>query len=151
MEFADYKQFADPIVLPINGRKYEIPPVSGADGVKFTLARTPGSGVTMSDEEFFAAFLGDTYGQMLDDGVPAEAISRASAVAVADYQRGRETAQMMWETGAVPKAMEAWIAAHSTPTKTNTDAAKKTPSRASTSGTKPSQTKRKASTPRGQR
>lgn len=143
MQFESFKKVYDPIVLPIAGRDgqerlYTIPAARTEVVVKFRLSVSPGSDVTMTDEDTFQGFLGDAYQQMLDDGVPAEAVGRALFTAVADIDAGRDAALIAWETGGSPKAIRAWSARNS-PSTTSTVEAKKTRSPASTSGTKPRQ------------
>jgi hypothetical protein len=142
--FAAYEAGSDPIVLPIRGRDgverdYTIPEPLGDIVVKYMAAKAPGSDIVLSDEEFFNGFLGAAYEQMLEDGVSFQAIGRAATTAVFDATSGRETAQAFWESGGNPKAMQDWAKrqqkTNSKPSARSTAAARKTPSRASTSGT----------------
>lgn len=102
-DFKDFNELFDPLVLPIGGKEYRIPPVSAPAGMKFNAAI---NGETkMPDIEFLPGFLGDAYQEMLDDGVSYTAIRRAAMTALADFQTNRSAALIMWETGGDPKAM----------------------------------------------
>ena len=139
--FKDYQELADPLVLPINGKSYTVPAVGLADGIKLTAALDPESKTPVTDDEFNRMLLGTAYNEMLADNVPGPAVIRASLTALADFQKGRETAEIMWETGGDPKALTAWVKAATNRAQrrsTGTGAAKKTPSPASTNGTKTS-------------
>ena len=109
--FKDYQELADPLVLPINGKKYTISAVGLADGIKLTAALDPESKTPLADDEFNRMLLGTAYNEMLADNVPGPAVIRASLTALADFQKGRETAEIMWETGGDPKALTAWVKA----------------------------------------
>jgi hypothetical protein len=153
MPFKDFSELVEPLVLPINGKQYTIPPVSMVDGIRFNTAADPNAAEgteVILDPEFFEMFLGDTYRQMLADGVPGIAITRAAMTALADFQRGRTVAEVMWETGADPKALSEYLTAN-LPNRAarrqgskGSGVAKSTRTRASSSGTKrraePSQT-----------
>ena len=139
--FKDYQELADPLVLPINGKSYTIPAVGLADGIKLTAALDPESKTPLADDEFNRMLLGTAYDEMLVDNVPGPAVIRASLTALADFQKGRATAEIMWETGGDPKALTAWVKAATNRAQrrsTGTGAAKKTRSPASTNGTKTS-------------
>lgn len=114
-QFKDFSELVDPLVLPINGKQYTIPPVGAKDGIRFTLSADPKATDVppISDAEFFRIFLGATYDEMVEDNVPGSAVTRAAAVALADFQRGRAVAEVMWETGADPKALLAYVEANS--------------------------------------
>lgn len=109
MPFKDYQELADPLVLPIKGKKYTIPAVGLADGIKLTEGLDPESKTPMPDEEFHRILLGTAYDEMLADNIPGPALVRASLAALADFQRGRATAEVLWETGGDPKALTAWV------------------------------------------
>ncbi|OZB79732.1 MAG: hypothetical protein B7X41_19050 [Microbacterium sp. 14-71-5] len=103
-EFSDFNDLFDPLVLPINGKQYTIPPVSFAAGVKI-------NGIVdgtekMGDEEFYRLILGSVFDEMLADKVPMAALDRAGKAALADFQYGRGMAEIMWKTGGDPKAVE---------------------------------------------
>lgn len=127
-EFTDFNDLYDPLVLPINGKQYTIPPVSFAAGVKINGII---DGVEkLGDEEFYRLLLGSVFDELLSDEVPSTAIDRVGKTALADFQVGRSMAEIMWKTGGDPKAIESL-----TPPKPNraarrskgTGAANKTP------------------------
>lgn len=136
--FKDYNEFADPLKLPINGKVYTIPPVGLADGIKLTAAFLGGEDApVVKDDEFNTILLGPAYDEMLADNVPSVAVVRASLTALADFQRGRATAEILWETGGDPKALTAWVEANSNRAQRRAKtAASTTPRRASTSSRK---------------
>lgn len=136
MPFKDYAEFADPLRLPINGKVYEIPPVGLADGIRLAEAITPGSKTAMPDEEFTRIVLGKAYSMMLADNVPGPAVLRASLTALAEFERGRDAAEAMWETGGNPKALDTWVKAQTNrETRRKAGRAGTTPRPASTSST----------------
>lgn len=112
--FKDYSELIDPLVLPINGKPYTIPPVGLRDGIKLTAALSgEADAPTIKDDEFNRILLGTAYDELLEDNVPAGSVVRAALVALADFQKGRATAEILWETGADPKALTAWMEANS--------------------------------------
>ncbi|MGN8024693.1 DUF7426 family protein [Microbacterium sp. 22242] len=102
--FSDFNELYDPLVLPINGKQYTIPPVSFDAGVKIN--GIVDGAEKLGDEEFFRLILGDVFEQMLTDKVPSAAITRAAQTALADFKYGRGMAETMWKTGGDPKAVE---------------------------------------------
>lgn len=115
-EFTDFNELYEPLVLPINGKQYTIPPVSFAAGVRINViinARENGTSDLvdkMGDEEFFELILGSALDEMLADGVPMNAIDRAGRAVLADFRVGRSMAEVMWKTGGDPKAIQALAA-----------------------------------------
>lgn len=143
-EFADFNDLFDPLVLPINGKKYTIPPMSFDAGVRINGLFGPDP-ETLPDEELFALLLGDTLSEMIADGVPAKAINRAGMAALSDFRENRAVAEAVWATGGDPKALTEYAKAQA-PNRaarrsTRTAAATTTKPRASTSGTKTSRKK----------
>jgi hypothetical protein len=141
MAFKDYSEIVESLTLPINGKNYSIPPVGIADGVRLQAIFDPDTASEMTDDEFRTILLGDAYDLMLADNIPGNAVARATFTALADFQRGRATAEIMWETGGDPKALEAWTAANTNRAQrrsASTAVESKTPKAASTSGTKKS-------------
>lgn len=134
MPFKDYNEIVEPLELPINGKVYRIPPLGLADGIYLTEHLDPKSkSEPMTDEAFRRLLLGDAYEQMLADNVPAGSVRRAALTALADHQSSRAAAEIMWETGGDPKAVQEWAAEATTPTSTAEEPT--TPPQASTSGT----------------
>jgi hypothetical protein len=142
VEFPDYNEVVEPLVLPINGKKYTIAPISLDDGVKLLEGLAPDTKEPLTDEEFYRLMLGDVLDEMRADNVKKEAISRAAKVALADHQRGRDTAFVFWKTGGDPKALRELVAAAlEASTSMTTDEANTTPSPESGSGTSRSRKK----------
>lgn len=137
MSFKDYQDVVDPLILPILGKKYTIPPIGWAEGVqlsRFQEAVAAGENPEpVSNEKFLTMVLGDAYDRMTEDNVPQGAVMRAAMTALADFERGREVAEIMWETGGDPKAVEATVKKLSTVAPT-------TPRRASGTTRKKTQT-----------
>lgn len=125
--FSDYSEFADPLRLPVNGKVYEIPPVGIRDGLKITASTEQNT--PLSNEDFRRTLLGDVYEQLLADNIPGPAFARIVLTALAEFQYGRATAEITWETGGDPKALQAL--------KTREAEANTTPQPASGSGTSP--------------
>lgn len=103
-DFSDFNDLFDPLVLPIGGKDYTVPPVSFEAGVRI-------NGIVdgtdeLTDEEFFRLILGPAFDEMLADSVPSVAITRAGQAALADFKYGRRMAVVMWKTGGDPKAVE---------------------------------------------
>jgi hypothetical protein len=140
MAFKDFREFADPLRLPIDGKTYEVPPVPARLGIQL-LGLAKGDDVpelaSLSGMDLWKALLGSAWDEMVADDVPMSAIARAGLTALADYQQGRAVAEVVWEGGIDPERMAARVAAilkDSTPS-TTTDEASSTPRPASTSGT----------------
>jgi hypothetical protein len=134
----DYSELEhDRLKIPINGKTYEIPELGAADGAKLQLEQDPKTRTGMTSEELRRLVLGSALDEMLTDNVPRLAISRALMAALADADRGRAAAEMIWNTGADPKAI-AQLVKNSTETSTQTSTGEEptTPSPVSTSGTK---------------
>ncbi|PRB01749.1 hypothetical protein [Microbacterium sp. MYb64] len=102
--FNDFNDLYDPLVLPINGKQYTIPPASFEAGVRIN--GIVGGAEKMGDEEFYRLVLGSAFDEMRIDDVPATAIDRAGKTALADFQVGRSMAEIMWKTGGDPKAIQ---------------------------------------------
>lgn len=126
MPFKEYESFAEPLALPIGGKTYIIPPVGIRDGLKLTTALAE-KDTKLTNEEFSRLLLGSAYDELVAANVPAAAFGRVVATALAEFQGGRATAELMWETGGDPKAIKA---------QTPEAEATTTPRRASTSGTR---------------
>lgn len=145
MPFKDYAELVDPLQLPINGKQYTIPPMGLAEGIELTDQLEAAARGEATPEKPFAEFnrmvLGAAYDDMAADNVPAEAIRRAALTAIADFQRGRAIAEVMWETGGDPKATEQWVKARTNRQERRTKVST-TPRRAS--GTTRTRTPKKA-------
>lgn len=139
MAFKDFREFAEPLRLPINGKTYDIPPISARLGLQLLgleKGETDSPLASLSGMELWQAILGSAWDAMVEDDAPMSAIARAGLTALADYQQGRAVAEAVWEGGIDPERMAARVAAlqESMPSQ-STDEASETPTRASTSGT----------------
>ncbi|MBS0231726.1 MAG: hypothetical protein JSS52_11295 [Proteobacteria bacterium] len=106
--FSDFNELYDPLVLPINGKEYQIPPASFEAGARINGIIDGAEQLT--DEEFFRLVLGGVFDDMVADKVPAAAITRAGQTALADFRYGRGMAETMWKTGGDPKAIQELLA-----------------------------------------
>jgi hypothetical protein len=104
--FKDLAEILEPLVLPIRGKEYTIPPLSFQDGERVN-AIVDGS-EKLTDEEFYRLLLSDAmFDELIADGAPARGIDRIARTALTDYKFGRELALIMWETGGDAAAIEA--------------------------------------------
>lgn len=131
MPFKDYNEIVEPLELPINGKVYRIPPIGLEEGIRITEGLVPGNDTKFTDEDLYRCTLGTALDEMRSDRVRSQAIYRAALTSLADWQRDRATAEVVWETGSYPKA----VTPPQDTTPTSTDAEPTTPRRASTSGT----------------
>jgi hypothetical protein len=124
MAFRDYYELADPLVLPIRAKNYEIPPAAADDIVrwrrfvdKMNEARESGVQISPDDviltEDYLRMFLGTTLDEMRADGVHPGVIEHAAATASTDTMANREAAERVWNsidpkasTTATPAAVE---------------------------------------------
>ena len=117
MPFKDYVELKERLQLPINGKLYTIPAMGLAEGIELTdQLEAAARGEDLPDKpfaEFNRMALGSAYDDMVADNVPADAIRRAALTQIADFQRGRAVAEVMWETGGDLKATQEWVKAHS--------------------------------------
>jgi hypothetical protein len=112
-KFAPFEEIYEPLILPINGKEYTLPAVLASEGDRFTSAVAGTEDAFFSDEDLELMLLGaDLKKQMVDDGVSDAALKRVLLTALADYQGGRKSAEMMWATGGDSDAMAAWVKAH---------------------------------------
>ncbi|SBN64458.1 hypothetical protein GA0004736_3418 [Curtobacterium sp. 9128] len=160
--FLDYYDLADPLILPIRGTAYQIPPATAEAVVRWRVYSAllerlrAGESVTISDEqmiddeEFQRMFLGAALDQMRADEIHPGVIEHAATTALADTMHGRDAAEVVWNS-IDPKASKLVPPpvpeTDSTPS-TNTAEATTTNSPARTSGTKP---RRKSPQRAGQR
>ncbi|MCU1408462.1 MAG: hypothetical protein JWM23_542 [Microbacteriaceae bacterium] len=144
-ELRDYSAFAEgPLVFPINGKRYELGELGIEAGITLAGIVTGKNKVAarMEGVELWKLLLGPLWDEMIEDGVPLAAATRAGLTALADHQYGRDVAEITWETGADPKVLEPYLEARAAKTanratrrSNSTGGAKKTPSRASTRAT----------------
>jgi len=135
MALPPYEEIIGPLVIPVRGKEYPLPPVSLQDGLRMHAAAHGGADLSLAD--LTTIILGDVRQQMLDDGVPVTVIDRALWTGIADYQQGREMAEHVWEHG-VPKAvMEDLVKILAQARTTPVDAGSTTPPPVSGTTTKP--------------
>lgn len=145
MALRPYEEVIGPLVIPVRGKEYPLPTISMQDGLRMHSAAHGGEDLSL--EELTVIILGDARQQMLDDGVPLAVIDRALWAGIADYQQGREAAELVWERG-VPKEVLEELKKILTQAQTTPPAAESTtPQPASGTTTKP----RKAPGSRGKK
>ena len=106
--FSDFNDLYEPLTLPIGGKAYVIPPLSFTAGA--TVNGLIDGKEDESGEEFIRLVLSpEVFEQMVTDGVPDIAITRAGQTALADFKYGRAMAEIMWRTGGDPKAVQALV------------------------------------------
>jgi hypothetical protein len=162
MPFADYYALADPLVLPIRGKAYQIPPATAEAVVRWRVYSAllerlrAGEQVVIpdeqiiSDEDFQRMFLGDALDQMRADEIHPGVIEHAATTSLADTMAGRDAAELVWNS-IDPKASKlATTPAPATDSKpsTSTAAATTTSSPARTTGTKSRQKSQRPAPPR---
>lgn len=133
----DYEEFAEPLALPIKGKRYVLPDVGVATAEKLWRVlrgdapeewriyekdapeaaegdadgEAPERKWWTDDLKVARALMGSAYDEMNADDVPRQALRRAIRTAWADFQVGREGALIAWEVGADPEAQAAVEAA----------------------------------------
>ncbi len=111
-ELSDYSKFAEgPLVFPINGKNYTLPPLSIPLGIEISgiVAGTDKKWQKKNGVEFFKFILGPLWDELVADGVEMPAMLRVGVAAFAEYTDGRDLAIAAWETGADPKAIEPYM------------------------------------------
>ncbi|MFJ3029820.1 hypothetical protein ACIPEQ_13335 [Curtobacterium sp. NPDC087080] len=103
--FRDFYDLVEPLVLPIRGKDYEIPPASASRVLRyrnFMGKVEAGQPVEpherVLDEEYFEIFLGSALVQMREDGIHPGAIEHAANTAMIDTIGGREAAEIAWNS-----------------------------------------------------
>lgn len=138
-EMRDYAEFSQgPLVFPIRGKRYEAPEVGIELGIRLAGMQNGTSEQDLPMLELYKLVLGPAWDQMVADGVPLDAAMRAGMVAIADRMYGREYALASWEAGLDPKAVAELMTPpgnRASRRSKSTGAARKTPPRASTTGT----------------
>ncbi|MGN6200022.1 DUF7426 family protein [Humibacter sp.] len=110
-QFKDLAELFDPLVLPVNGKEYTIPPLSFEAGA--TVDGALRGEEKMGDEAFYRLLISDKlFDELLADHVPAKMIDRIARTVLTDHASTRELALTMWETGGDPKAVEEYKKAH---------------------------------------
>lgn len=112
--------FLEPVLeIPYRGKKYQIQPVSAVVGLRFQKMLAVGIKVALeqkidaasielvSDAEegdFLEQALGDTYQELLDDGISGQALKIIGSVAFMWNTQGFETAKAFWDAGGKSQA-----------------------------------------------
>lgn len=103
--FRDFYDIVEPLVLPIRGKAYEIPPASASGVLRYRVfmgkverGETVEAHEVIRDEAYFALFLGSVLDQMREDGIHPGAIEHAANTAMIDTLAGREAALISWNS-----------------------------------------------------
>lgn len=153
MPFKDYDDFAEgPIEVPFRGKTYTIPQPDLDTGLRLNRLVTDEAESEMPVDELWKLILGPLLDEFRADSVPIAFVGRVAMTALADFLHGRAVAEMAWETGNDPKAVEKYVATlqetmEIPPSSPSTAPATSTRRRASTSST----TSPKASTSPGRK
>ncbi|MFJ4286401.1 hypothetical protein ACIPY0_12215 [Paenarthrobacter nicotinovorans] len=145
MALRPYEDVIGPLVIPYRGKEYPLPAVSLEDGLRMHAATANEEPLSLA--ALMAIIMGDTAQQMLDDKVPPAVVDRAFWAGVADFQQGREAAELVWENGLPKGVMEEVLQELKQAQTIPTAAASTTPPRASGNGTR--NRKKKARRSRG--
>lgn len=143
-DLRDYSAFADPpLRLPVNGKIYELPEISIADGLRISGVIT-GENTEFEGrpgEDLWKLVCGPVWQQMIDDGCGYKAAARVGFTALVDFERGRELAIIAWEgepdDPEAPAGEQPANPGPETPLTTLPDEADTTPAPASGPGTSP--------------
>ncbi|WP_350347262.1 hypothetical protein ABIQ69_11535 [Agromyces sp. G08B096] len=110
-QLREYTEFSDgPLQFPIRGKVYTAPEIDIPTGMRLNGIVEGTADQDMNSVELGQLILGPVWDEMIADGVPLAAATRAVSVAMADFLYGREYAQAYWETGNDPKALEKRLA-----------------------------------------
>lgn len=157
-QFRDLSEFLDQSLrLPVRGTEYEIPPIDGETGLRFTALfnagvdavqgkKTPGVTNTELDDvaerDLYRDALGPVHDQMLADGCTWPEIKHTALTAFVYWTAGDEAAEAYWASGGKASARRKQPQDRKPATKRTaskrsprTGAASTTRKRASTSGT----------------
>lgn len=147
--FKELDEFLDDsLPLPIGGKTYAVPAVSGRDGLwaqrvveEVQRAKEAGEAdagkLDDGDERMlYQRMLGPVFEEMLDDGVTWQRLSHAAMTVFFWTTVSREAAEKYWESGGNPEAPTSAGSPNRASRRASAAAANKTRSRASSSGTK---------------
>jgi hypothetical protein len=135
MALEAYESFAEePLAFPIGTKTYTHTAVTIEAGIRLNaiLTGTADDSATLTEIDLWKLTLGPLWDQMIADGVPLHAATRAGLTALTDFQYGRVVAEAAWVAGANPKALEAYM---KTPSPNR--ASRRSPSTAKVTTTKP--------------
>lgn len=150
-QLRDFKDFiTDPLVLPIMGKNYTVPPLTARSGLHLALlaekidALASGSPnldleafTDEGEEDLYRHALGTLYDELIDDDVPFTALRLAGMVAFVDAIRGRDYAVALWQSVGDAASGEAEAAPNR--------AARRSKTRSGKTGAAASSTKKRAS------
>jgi len=112
MALTPYESFAEePLQFPISGKTYTLKPIDIPAGIRLAeiVSGKDKAAKNLAGEALWKLLLGSLWDEMVADGVPLAAATRAGLTALADYQYGREMAEAAWESGADPKALTVYL------------------------------------------
>lgn len=152
MPLKDYLEVVEPLAPVYKGKAYPLPPVGAKAAVRILEHINPNHDTVLTGTEVEQILLGDQAAVMEADDVPQDFVVRAIFTAIADVSHGRAAAEEIWDRGADPKALVAWVGEQGFTLSKASEAATVTPSPASTSSTTTSRPNSKpsakAATPR---
>lgn len=137
------------LALPVKGKTYTVPPPSAATGLRvqaiMQAAAVAADGGRVDDailrdaaeRDMYADVLGTAHAEMVADGVTWPTLKHCAITAMVWIIRDKEAAEHYWNTGGDPSR----LAPNRKARRSSSGAAKSTPSRGSTSGTKSRQAK----------
>lgn len=120
MALPDWSTLEPPLRIPIAGKTYEIPPVSIAAAMEIeALKEKEAESPLVGDDadQSWRLIMGSAYDEMIADGVPHRALTRAKLTAAIDYQFDRDMAEQFWEMNSIPKALRALTAESENPSR----------------------------------
>lgn len=148
-KFEELEEFEDDVLeLPIHGKTYAIPAVDGATGLwaqrlleTVEAARAEGdidAGKLDDKDEriLYERMLGDALDEMLADGVNWQRIGHCAMTVFFWTTTTRQQAEAFWKAGGDPERARSAASPNRASRRASAAAASKTPSRASTSGTR---------------
>jgi hypothetical protein len=112
MSLAAYETFAEePLVFPIGGKTYTHTEPTIPNGIRLNaiMTGTAEDSAALTEIDLWRLALGPLWDEMIADGVPLRAATRAGLAALTDFQYGRQLAEAAWVAGANPKALEAYL------------------------------------------
>jgi hypothetical protein len=136
------------LALPVKGKTYTVPPPSAATGLRvqaiMQAAAVSADGGQVdeavlkdaAERDMYVDVLGTAHAEMVADDVPWPTLKHCAITAMVWIVQNKDAAERYWNAGGDPSRL-----APNRKARRSSDAAKSTPSRGSTSGTKPRQGK----------
>jgi hypothetical protein len=137
------------LALPVGDKTYTVPAPSAATGLRvqaiMQAAATAADGgkvdeailADAAERDMYADVLGTAHAEMVADGVDWPTLKHCAVTAMVWIVQSKDAAERYWNAGGDPSR----LAPNRKARRSSSDAAKSTPSRGSTSGTKPRQGK----------